>query len=58
MSRCLIRKRVGGVLSNPLTEDSTVDPSLPSSDESGSEGKRGKPRARKLRKKEESADDE
>jgi hypothetical protein len=34
----------------------TGDPSLPSSDEAGHEGKRGKPRARKLRKEAESAD--
>jgi hypothetical protein len=36
----------------------TVDPSLPWSDEAGSAGKRGKPRARKPRKKKESAEEE
>jgi hypothetical protein len=53
MSRCLICKRaLAGVLSNLLTEDSNRRPFLPSSDESGSKGKREKPRAQKLRKKE------
>jgi len=59
ISRCLVRKLVGGrpvESSDGGLEPST--PSLPSSDEVGSDGKTGKPRARKPRKKSESLEDE
>jgi hypothetical protein len=50
--------RFAGISAKPSDGLEPSTPSLPSSDEVGSEGKTGKPRARKPRKKSESLEDE